>query len=79
MGLRDVAGAEGAFREALAAFASIPSGVWMARTGLDLGELALARRDRDSAVAHLAEARAEAANAGLSTMVGRIDGLLRAA
>jgi tetratricopeptide (TPR) repeat protein len=79
LGLHDVSGAERALREALALFAGIPSGVWLARTKLDLGELALARRDHESAVAHLADARADAANAGLSTMVGRIDGLLRAA
>ena len=60
LGLRDVATAERALREALSAFGAIPSGVWIARTALDLGELALARGDRESAVAHLGEARAEA-------------------
>jgi hypothetical protein len=63
----------------LLVFGSIPSGVWLARTKLELGELALAWRDHESAVAHLAEARAEAAKAGLSAMVGRIDGFLSAA
>jgi len=78
LGLRDVANAESAFREALAAFGAIPSAVWIARTRLDLGELALARGDRESAVAHLGEARSEAVHVGLSSLIDRIDGLLRA-
>jgi DNA-binding NtrC family response regulator/tetratricopeptide (TPR) repeat protein len=79
LGLLDAATAERAFREALTAFGAIPSGVWMARTWLDLGELALAEGDRESAVAHLGEARAEAVNVGLAPLVDRIDGLLEAA
>jgi DNA-binding NtrC family response regulator/tetratricopeptide (TPR) repeat protein len=76
--LRDVGTAERALGEALAAFGAIPSAVWIARTRLDLGALALARGDQTSAVAHLGEARAVAANAGLSPLIDRIDGLLRA-
>ena len=52
--------------------------MWTARTRLDLGELALARGDRESAIAHLGEARSEAVHIGLSALIDRIDGLLRA-
>jgi tetratricopeptide (TPR) repeat protein len=65
LGFRDVATAESAFREALTAFGAIPSGVWIARTRIDLGELALARGDPKSAVAHLGEARFKAVHIGL--------------
>ena len=78
VGLRDIATAESALREALTTFSAIPSGVWTARTRLDLGELALARGDRESAIAHLGEARSEGVHIGLSALIDRIDGLLSA-
>jgi tetratricopeptide (TPR) repeat protein len=77
LGLHDLATAEGAFREALTGFSAIPAGVWIARSSLDLGELALARGDGPSAVARLGEARAEAVRVGLSPLIERIDRLLR--
>jgi len=49
----------------LAVFDAIPSGVWIARTRLDLAEVALARTDRKSAVAHLGAAREHAVRAAL--------------
>ena len=78
LGLRDVATAERALREALAAFTAIPAGVWTTRTRVDLSELALAQGDQASAIAHLGEARAEAVHVGLPSLIDRIDGLLRA-
>ena len=78
LGLRDVATAESVFREALSAFDTISSGVWIARARLDLGQLALAQGDQTSAVAHFGEARAAAVRVGLSSLIDRIDGLLRA-
>jgi uncharacterized protein HemY len=77
-GLRDVATAESALREALTTFDTIPSGVWIARTRLDLGELALAQGDQTSGVVHLGEARSEAVRVGLPSLIDRIDGLLGA-
>jgi hypothetical protein len=42
------------------------------------GEIALARGDRESAIAHLGAARAEAVKVGLSPLIDRIDGPLGA-
>jgi tetratricopeptide (TPR) repeat protein len=78
LGLHDLATAESAFGEAATAFGAIRSRAWMARTWLDLGELALARGDRQSAVAHLAKARAEALSVGLSPVINRIGNLVTA-
>jgi hypothetical protein len=78
VGLLDHAAAAAAFRGALVAFGGIPAGLWIARTRVDLGEVALARGDRESAIAHLGAARAEAVKAGLSPLIDRIDGLLGA-
>jgi tetratricopeptide (TPR) repeat protein len=78
LGLRDIAAPEGIARGSHCLRRHSLGSVWTARTRLDLGELALARGDRESAIAHLGEARSEAVHIGLSALIDRIDGLLRA-
>ena len=64
--------------EALRAFESVEAGFEIARTHLDLAELARARVDTGVAAAHLAEADRRFRTLGLSRWVERVEQLARA-